>query len=399
VRGLLLLLLWAAPTFADEANTFTLRGNYWRDRNTRVLQPEASLTKELPTGTLIGATYLLDAITSASQAAGATRDTLFTELRNQFGFGIGQRIGRTLTSFAYSYSSESDYWAHTISASEAVDLWQKNTTLGLSMTWGINHAALRSGATSFIPVGGLQTWTTIFTWTQVLSQTLLGVAEYDLGILGFGDELGHVTGSPNGSTGFQANPYRMVNLGGSPTREVVPFQRIRQSVQASLHWMIPTRNRIVPYLVFRPSYRFYWDDWGVNAHTVELRSHVPVGPVELRLTGRYYNQGSASFASLVNGTPSYPSGMGKHCTACLSDASRGLFYTSDPKLYAGDTFFLDVRLAFSLRDLAKFRRLPLREWLSGGFIEINYGHYFDSKVAQQAYGDADVAGLQFTFPL
>ena len=405
LRSLFLILLLAAPAVADETNQIVLRGNYWRDQNTRVLQPEAAISKELPSGTILGAHYLLDTITSASLAAGAAADHPFTELRHEAGFSVAQRAGRALMSAAYSYSSESDYWAHTISLGTMVDLFQKNTTLALNMSWGINHVAQRAGPTVFVPVGGLQSWSTIVSWTQILSQQLLAVLEYDLFVIGFGDQLGHLTGSPNEHSGYQANPYRSVNVGGSPVREQVPFQRIRQAVALTLHWYIPTGNSLSPYLLFRPSYRFYWDDWGMLSHTPELRMYVPVGPVEFRVTGRYYTQNAASFTSLVEGAPSYANGAGRPCGTCIDEASREikgatqLFFTSDPKLYAFDSFFVEGRIALSLRALARLRKLPLHQWLAGGIIELSYGHYFDSKVARAAYGDADVAGLTFTFPL
>src|SRR5258706_3895859 len=161
-------------------------------------------------------------------------------------------------------------------------------------------------------------------------------------MLGFGDQIGHLTGAPNLDTGFQANPYRMVNLGGASAPEQVPFQRIRQSAQGTVHGLIPINNRITPYIVLRPSYRFYWDDWGMLAHTAELRGYLPVGPVELRLTGRYQHQNGAVFGSLINGAPAYASGMGKKCGSCLSSSSAQLYFTNDPKLYAMDTFYLDV---------------------------------------------------------
>jgi hypothetical protein len=392
-------LLLAAPAAADETNQVTVRGNYWRDRNTRVLAPEAVLSKELSTGTILTTHYLLDAITSASRAAGAMTDKPFTELRNEAGFGVAQRAGRALMNFGYTYSSESDYWAHTFSVGTTVDLWQKNTTLSLQMAWGINTVARRTGATTFVDVGGLQTWTAIASWTQVLSQRMLGIVEYDLSVIGFGDQIGHLTGTPNMNTGYQANPYRTVSLGGAQANDTVPWQRIRHTVQATLHGIIPTGNRITPYIVLRPSYRFYWDDWGLVAHTAELRGYLPVGPVELRLSGRYYNQNAATFANVVAGTPNYPSGMGKPCTSCFSSSSTGLYYTSDPKLNAFYSFYLDARLVISLRGLGQFRRLPLHDWLAGGIVELSYGHWFNNKVAQQAYGDADLAGLAFTFPL
>jgi hypothetical protein len=399
VRAFLLLALLSAPTFADELNQITLRGNYWRDRNTRVLQPEATLSKELSSGTIIGAHYLLDAITSASVAAGATRDEPFTELRNEVGFRVAQRAGRALMSFGYSYSSESDYWAHLFSVGTTVDLFQKNTTLALNMSWGINEVARRAGPTVYVPLGGLATWSASASWTQVLTQRLLLIAEYDLFVLGYGDRLGSLSGLPNSDTGFLANPYRTVNLGGSPAPEQVPFQRIRQSVQLTFHWLISTGNRVVPYLAFRPSYRFYWDDWGILSHTPELRWYLPIGPVELRLTGRYYTQNASVFSSLIDGRPSYTNSQGLPCNTCVSEASRGFYYTSDPKLYAFDSFLVEGRLAINLRGLGQFKKLPAHQWLAGGLIEISYGHYFVNKVAKQAFGDADLVGLAFTFPL
>ena len=82
-------------------------------------------------------------------------------------------------------------------------------------------------------------------------------------------------GTPD--NGWQANPYRTVNLGGAPARESVPFQRIRQSAAAALYWHFAVPSRIMPYLAFRPAYRFYWDDWGLLSPTPELRMYVPIG--------------------------------------------------------------------------------------------------------------------------
>src|SRR5207253_9825296 len=150
-----------------------------------------------------------------------------TELRNEAGFGVAQRAGRALVSVGYSYSSESDYWAHTITAGTTVDLWHKNTTLSLAMAWGINSVAQRTSATTFLGVGGLQTWTAIASWTQVLSQRVLGIVEYDLSVLGFGDRIGHLTGGPNRDPGYQTNPCRMAHPGGASAAEVVPVPGIR----------------------------------------------------------------------------------------------------------------------------------------------------------------------------
>jgi hypothetical protein len=305
-------------------------------------------------------------------------------------------------SAAYSYSSESDYWAHLITVGTSVDLWQRNTTLALTMSYGLDTVAQRMGPTLFNPLdgAGLQTFRVIATYSQVLTRTLLGELSYDLGVLGFGSAKGTLSGEPNNHTGYLNNPYRMVNLGGAPAREQVPFQRIRQSASITAHWFLPTGSRTVPYVAFRPSYRFYWDDWSVYSSAVELRTHLPVGPVELRATGRYYTQTQASFWNEVNGLPLYNDNQGKPCDHCISSSARGRgFYTNDPKLGAFDSFFFELRLMLRLSAFRIYPQVPLARWLASGLIELSYGHYFNDRYAHTAYGDAEVAGLTFSFPL
>jgi hypothetical protein len=404
VAVLALLVVCVAPS--ARADEVVLRGNYYRDRNTRVIQPEVDITKDLPTGTTIGAHYLLDTITSASQAAGVILDHPFTELRNEVGASVGQRIGPSMNTVSYSYSSESDYWAHTLSVASTIDFFQKNSTLGLVTTYGSDVVALRQAPSVYVKVGGLQTFGFIASWSQVLSRTVLGVVEYDLNVSGFGSSKGLVTGSPDASTGFQSNVYRSVNLSGAPARESVPFQRVRQSFAAALHFIVPLYGRLVPYVAFRPSYRYYFDDWAVKAHTVELRTFVPVGPVEFRLSGRYYTQTQASFYASDGdvGGPNYTgdAAKGLPCTSCYASVSHkagALFYTADPKLSAFSSMFVELRLALKLAPIFRFSAHAIPRWLAEGRAEISYGHYFNDRYAYSTFGSAEVAGLTLAFPL
>jgi hypothetical protein len=394
--------LWAPLFFAifalvaaagtARAQAITLRGNYWRDRNTRVLQPTAELSQTASTGTTVGATYLLDAITSASVAAGVQSDQPFTELRNEIGFHVAQRLGNAALAASYSYSSESDYWAHTASLSGAVDLAQHNTTLAATLAYGNDKVGQRMGPTVFSVLGGLQTINLIASVSQVLSPTLLLSLSYDLGVIGFGSK----------DNGFQANPYRTVLLAGSPSREMVPYQRFRQAFTIAANTVLPIHSRLVPFLAFRPSYRLYFDDWGVLSSTPELRTYLPIGLFELRFTGRYYSQSAASFWRDQFGMPAYvntpvdPMGAsGALCTGCYSSSANGVrFFTSDPKLSSFSSAFVEVRLLINLRFLERWSR-----WLSQGVVDVAYGHLFNGGYAYTAYGDAEVAGTTFIFPM
>jgi hypothetical protein len=372
-------------------DTITFRGNYWRDRNTRVVQPAVDLRRQLSTGTQISAHYLLDAITSASVAAGVLRDQPFTELRNEAGFSIGQGIGPVLLTGSYSYSSESDYWSHFADLGMLLSLFHNTTILSASIGYANDRVALRMGPTLYNPVGGLQTVRAVTTLTQILTRTLQLTATYEIGVLGFG--------TPD--NGWQANVYRTVNLGGAPARELVPYQRIRQAAAAALFWYVPVPSRIMPYLVFRPSYRLYWDDWGLVSHTPELRMYVPMGAFEWRVTGRWYTQNHVTFWSDDGVRPSYPTGVqGLHCTSCTLASSRsGLWYTADPKLGDMTSEFFELGLLAKLRAVRAWKWLPGHDWLSDGIIQLSYGHYFNGGFAHTAFGDAEVAGLTMEWPL
>ncbi len=378
----LVLLAFCARASADEV---VFRGNYYRDRNTRVIQPEVTFYKEAPHGIVVAGHYLLDTITSASLAAGVLRDQPFTELRNEAGLTLGKRFGPTLVTGSYSFSQESDYRAHFATLSGLVDLFKHNTQLSLSLSYGHDDVYQRMSAATFIPVGALDHVHVVALWSQTISPTLLANVSYDLGINGFG----------NAENGFQANPYRPANVGGMPARENVPFQRVRNSLAIGANWLIPTHVSFMPYISFRPSYRFYWDDWGVLSHTPELRTYVPFGPIELRFTGRYYTQSHASFWNDVDGKPAYPANQGLPCTTCLLHSSqRGLWVTGDPKLGSYDTYYFDVRLLFKLNFLRR-----VWPWVANGYVEMSYGHLFQTRYAETAFGDADLAGLQLVFPL
>ena len=306
-----IVVLLSTVNAAADMDTITLRGNYWRDRNTRVVQPAIDIAKQLPTGTQISAHYLLDAITSASVAAGVLRDQPFTELRNEVGFSLGQVIGPVVLQGSYSYSSESDYWSHFAQLGVSWPSPLKNTVLSATLGYSNDRVALRMGPTAVQPdrrpADDPRRRSPV---SQTLTRNLLHRARPTTSAsLGFG--------TPD--NGWQANVYRTVNTGGAPARESVPYQRIRQSAAAALYWHFSVPSRIMPYLSFRPAYRIYWDDWGLVSHTPELRMYVPTGPIEWRVTGRYYVQNHVTFWADDGVRPAYlgPNSAGLHCSVLL----------------------------------------------------------------------------------
>ena len=379
-----LALLIASRAGADE---LVIRGNYWRDRNTRILQPEVDISKEARSGTLVGAHYLLDTITSASVAAGAVRDQPFTELRHEVGARLGQRVGPATILGSYSYSSESDYWAHFATLGVTTELFGKMTTLATSVSYSHDTVAQRMGPTVYLELGKLDAVGWNFGLNQVITRGLIASFGYELLVNGFGKS----------SNGFQSNAYRPANVGGSPLREQTPYQRIRHALSASANWILPVGG-VVPWIAFRPSLRVYFDDWGVVSTTPELRTFLPVGPVEFRFTGRYYWQTEASFFRQDNGVPFYVQAV--RCSTCTKLAVRnGEYFTADPKLSRFQSMFVELRVLVRLRFLSRAPRFPMSRFLAESFVELSYGHFFSSALQRRTFGDAEVAGLTFTFPL
>lgn len=374
-----------------------LRGNYWRDRNTRVLAPEADLRKTLPTGTTVEAGYLLDAITSASAAAGVMADQPFTELRHELGLRATQQIGPVAVGAQYRYSTESDYWAHTGGVSVALDLLQKNLTLAASYVYTQAEVARRASALGYVWANGtaaesrLRTHYGILSASQVLAPWALLSGAYELAVL----------------DGFQANAYRTVRVSGTPVREVVPSLRLRHALSAELRLTPVFHHGVVGYFTTALKYRFYIDDWGVIANAPEARAYLALGPTELRLTLRYYHQTAADF---YRSTPTAVTASGETRTIDLADYPSGgvpfahcpppahTCYTGDSKLSSFWSVYLEGRVQLALRFLDR-PKMPLGHWLGAGLLAVSVGHYWNTNYAWAQFGDAWTGGLELTLPL
>ena len=220
----------------------TIRGAYYREPSTRVIQPVVEITKDLPNGfdinvALSGRHHHLrlrrrtEPRSTASSPRSATRS----------GSVVGKTWDRTRATLSYKYSAESDYWSHAFWASLSQHLLGQHgdgrrfrrVQPGLGR---IPHAhadlpARRDGF--FLPArlrfGGLG-------YTQVLSPVAIAQINLDAAYL----------------NGFLANPYRQVADIGY---EVFPDQRLRTAVSVRAARTIFRRSR--PGL--QVQYRYYRD--------------------------------------------------------------------------------------------------------------------------------------------
>lgn len=129
--------------------------------------------------------------------------------------------------------------------------------------------------------------------------------------------------------GYLSEPYKVLSLVDGTTglpsatlHEERPATRLRHDVLAS---SVYHHAEDVSYL----SYRYYWDDWGVVAHTADLKlRHDFDAERFIQPHVRYYHQGAADFFhySLRNGAPLPKYASSDYRLGILTTATLGATY-------------------------------------------------------------------------
>lgn len=261
------LALSAMTGAAAADGELTLRGAYYKERSTRVVQPMLDGTFQVGDHGTASGHLLVDAITSASASSGAA-DTAFTESRYEAGAGYAHELSWGSLRGDARVSEEPDYSSLYAGLAVELALAEDNTVLGGSGGAGTDTVtnAGAQGPFSQAIEGTLRTLLGSASISQVLSRNALVSAGYDLVHL----------------RGFQQNPYRSVLANGQLVAERHPDTRTRHALAASgkLHLPAPATTLIA-------TYRFYTDSWGVLAHTPEARLIKDVGSQEIELSLRY----------------------------------------------------------------------------------------------------------------
>ncbi|HLL22601.1 MAG TPA: DUF3570 domain-containing protein [Kofleriaceae bacterium] len=290
----LAVILTGSVAHGDGA--LTARGAYYKEKATRVVQPMLDGLFEAGERGLVNGHFLVDAITSASQSAGAVNASAFTENRLEGGLGYthlldmadGARVGTS-----GKYSTESDYKSYYVGVRGEIDLFEKNTTLGVGA--GFGHDTISGGAEGGLgqimleceqgkpdqPSCELDTYNLFATASQIVSKAAVVGLTYDLAAL----------------RGYQSNPYRSAIVGMNTERETHPTERTRHAVAlVGRYYVAQTDTALIA------QYRWYTDDWltkgaiGAGAHTPELRIVQQIGDTaDAALRYRFHTQRDAYF--------------------------------------------------------------------------------------------------------
>jgi hypothetical protein len=247
--ALVLALGLGAAASARADGELQVRGVYYKERATRVQQPMLDGRFDVGDhGTLQGH-LLVDAISSAS--AVASGGAAFDERRVEGGLGYSHVFGKLTLGATARYSTEPDYRSTFATVRGQAELFQRNLTLGLTVGAGHDQVS-NAGASDLVERvrGTLDTGLVSASVSQIFGENTVGAITYDLILL----------------DGFQQNPYRRVPFDNGAFNEVHPDSRVRQAAALSLRRFVPrTETTVIA------TYRFYRDDWGIVAHTPELR--------------------------------------------------------------------------------------------------------------------------------
>ncbi len=237
-----------------------------------------------------------------------TLATASPETRKQGDFKLGYEWDEAALDMGGGISIENDYESRFGNLNGRWDFNQKLTSLNLGLSYtNSSTAAIRDhDASPYITdkfflghieqVGGLKTmhgkredWATSLALTQVLNKDALVEAS-----------IGYTR-----STGYMENPYKAMTIVFVDPDQDTEF--LNGTVKAFLEQRPDQRNQVnlgsryiqhVDMLdaALHLDYRFFHDDWGINAHTFEADWVQPVGTTwTVTPKVRYYSQDAADF--------------------------------------------------------------------------------------------------------
>ena len=238
-------------------------------------------------------------------------DSSFSDRRFAVDGSISDQISRlTMGSVGGHLSWERDYASLGINGSISRDFNRKNTTIGMSAAY--NHDTVS-------PIGGAPTPLASMPATSVSVGEGEGEGEGGGGGgggPGKGKDIGDVVVSlsqvltrytlvqmnysVDRESGYLNDPYKLLSVvqdeGSAAPGEPVdylyesrPGSRTKQALYAELRQYIAGTATDV-------SYRYFWDDWGIRSHAVDLIEHIPLPRGNsLEPHVRWYSQTQADF--------------------------------------------------------------------------------------------------------
>ena len=249
--------------------------HYYDGGGVRAQGPALLVRKSIADRVSLSAGYYVDAVSNASIDV-VTTASPFKETRQAYDLGADWLVRDTLVSLALSTSREPDYVANAVSVDAAHEVFGAMTTVSLGFTRASDEVR-KAYEPAFQDTA--RHWQYRFGITQILSPRWLTSANFEA----------------ISDAGFLGSPYRAARVFGAAVPERVPRTRSSRAVKFRSLYDYgdgPTRTAI------RAEYRYFWDNWDITAHTVELgAARYVAGGWLAEASWRYHSQGKALFYS------------------------------------------------------------------------------------------------------
>jgi hypothetical protein len=249
--------------------------HYYDGGGVKAQGPALLVRKSIADRVSLSAGYYVDAVSNASIDV-VTTASPFKETRTAYDLGADWLVRDTLVSAGVYASKEPDYDVKSVSVDAAHEVFGAMTTVSLGFTRSADEVR-RSYDPAFQDVA--RHWQYRFGLTQILSPRWLASANFEA----------------VSDAGFLGSPYRAARVFGATVPERVPRTRSSRAIKLrSLYDYGEAATRTA----LRVEYRYFWDNWDVTAHTLELGAarYVLAGWLA-EASWRYYSQGKALFYS------------------------------------------------------------------------------------------------------
>lgn len=258
---------------------------YEEDGRMRVNAPQVWFEASPDEDTQVGGSATLDTLSGASphyvsNRGGSAVHTLsgasIREQRHEGELHVRRNWGERNAGLSLSSSRETDYVSRSAAGDVRFDFNERNTTFALGL--GVTEDEIgKHGSRDW---RDRRTYDALVGITQVLSPTRIVQSNLTLAR----------------GNGYFDDPYKYtLSFFGVGAPVVQPDRR--PDARRQLAWLTRYRHYLPgAHTAVAADYRYYRDDWGISAHTVELSATHELAP-ELRVMPqlRYYTQGAADF--------------------------------------------------------------------------------------------------------
>ena len=209
--------------------------------------PALLVRKSLFDRVSVSAQYYVDAVSNASIDV-VTTASAYKETRTAYDFGLDTVVRDSTLSLSASRSTEPDYVAEAFGLDVAHEVFGGMSTVSLGFTRARDQVG-QKGVAGWIDQASH--WQYRAGLTQILTPRWLMSANVEV----ISDD------------GFLGSPYRAARVFGAAVPERNP--RTRTS-RATKFRSISDTHALVARSSVRAEYRYYWDTWGIKAHTFEI---------------------------------------------------------------------------------------------------------------------------------